>query len=128
MVNESLKNAVIEQLGGDDESIEYAKDTIQNCGASGGVGGFIYYSETTEFARNNMDDIYSLLKDQASEFGYDCVFEMVAKFNCLKDHKYSPHEIADVIYNKASEDDETQILNALAWYALEETIHTLEVA
>ena len=128
MVNERLKNAVIEQLGGDDESIEYAKDTIQNCGASGGVGGFIYYSETTEFARNNMDDIYSLLKDQASEFGYDCVFEMVAKFNCLKDHKYSPHEIADVIYNKASEDDETQILNALAWYALEETIHTLEVA
>jgi len=128
MVNERLKNAVIEQLGGDDESIEYAKDTIQNCGASGGVGGFIYYSETTEFARNNMDDIYSLLKDQASEFGYDCVFEMVAKFNCLKDHKYSPHEIADVIYNKASEDGETQILNALAWYALEETIHTLEVA
>ena len=128
MVNERLKNAVIEQLGGDDESIEYAKDTIQNCGASGGVGGFIYYSETTEFARNNMDDIYSLLKDQASEFGYDCVFEMVAKFNCLKDHKYSPHEIADVIYNKASEDDETQILNALAWYALEETIDTLEVA
>ena len=128
MVNESLKNAVIEQLGGDDESIEYAKDTIENCGASGGVGGFIYYSETTEFARNNMDDIYTLLKDQASEFGYDCVFEMVAKFNCLKDYKYSPHEIADVIYNKASEDDETQILNALAWYALEETIHTLEVA
>ncbi len=127
MVNESLKNAVIEQLGGDDESIHYAIDTIQNCGASGGVGGFIYYSETTEFARNNMNDIYSLLKDQASEYGYDCAFKMVSEFNCLKDHKYSPHEIADVIYNKANEDDETQILNALAWYALEETISTLEV-
>ena len=128
MVNERLKNAVIEQLGGDDESIEYAKDTIESCGASGGVGGFIYYSETTKFARNNMDDIYALLKDQASEYGYDCAFKMVSEFNCLKDDKYSPHEIADVIYNKASEDDETQILNALAWYALEETIRTLEIA
>ena len=129
MINDTLKKAVIEQLGGDQESIDYAKDTIENCGASGGVGGFIYYSETTKFARDNMQNIYAAIKDMAEELG-ECPFQMVANFNCLQDNCLS-HEVADVIHNKvddATRNDgvETQILNALSWFALEETINQME--
>tara|TARA_Y100001938_G_C8003000_1_gene385759 strand:+ start:214 stop:612 length:399 start_codon:yes stop_codon:yes gene_type:complete len=129
MINDTLKKAVIDQLGGDQESIDYAKDTIRNCGASGGVGGFIYYYETIKFARDNMNDIYAAIKDMAGELG-ECPFQMVANFNGLKDNCLS-HEVADVIHNKVDEATrndgvETQILNALSWFALEETINEME--
>ena len=124
MINDTLKKAVIEQLGGDQESIDYAKDTIENCGASGGVGGFIYYSETIKFARDNMNDIYTAIKDLAEDLG-ECPFQMVANFNCLKDQDIKTHEVADVI-NGEENDVETSILNALSWFALEETIHQME--
>jgi len=124
MINDTLKKAVIEQLGGDQESIDYAKDTIRNCGASGGVGGFIYYSETIKFARDNMQNIYAAIKDLAEELG-ECPFQMVSNFNCLKDQDIKTHEVADVINGKEN-DVETSILNALSWFALEETIHQME--
>jgi len=96
---------------------------IRNHGADGGFSGFIYHSETCKFARDNMAEIYRHAKDQAAEFGTDPL-EMIAGFNCLRG-EYPAFEIASVIHDDiddATRNDgaDTAILNALAWYALEE--------
>ncbi len=76
-----------------------------------------------------MTEIYKHLKFVAEELG-ECPFEMVTKFNCLKDSNVLTHEVADVIHGKPSDKPvsdgltytgtETVILNALAWFTLEE--------
>ena len=71
-----------------------------------------------------MNDIYTAIKDLAEELG-ECPFQMVANFNCLKDQDIKTHEVADVI-NGEENDVETSILNALSWFALEETINQME--
>lgn len=95
---------------------------VSNHGASDGYGGFIYHSDTCKFARDNMPLIIEQLKEDASNCGMD-VFEMVSHLKYLND--YPAFEIASVIFNQADEATindgaDTQILNALAWYALEE--------
>ena len=97
---------------------------VYNNGADWGVPKFTYYTDTCEFSKNFMNEIYEHLKFVAYELG-ECPFEMVTKFNCLKDSKPLVHEVADVIHgkpDKATVNDgmETVILNALAWFTLEE--------
>jgi hypothetical protein len=135
-MNNQLIKAVSEQCGyeADDsagfrlfdasnaELIQIFSD-VSNNGASGGYGGFIYLRDTCKFARDNMPLIIEQLKEDASNCGVD-VFEMVSHFNCLNEN-YPAFEIASVIFDQADEATindgaDTQILNALAWYALEE--------
>ena len=135
-MNKQLIKAVSEQCGyeADDAELIQIFSDVSNHGASGGYGGFIYYGDTCKFARDNMPLIIEQLKEDASNCGVD-VFEMVSKFNCLEGMRYgeNPHqqeeypsyEIASVIFDQADEASindgaDTQILNALAWYALEE--------
>ena len=97
---------------------------VYNNGADWGVPNFTYYTDTCDFSRKCMTEIYDHLKFVAHELG-ECPFEMVTKFNCLKDSKPLVHEVADVIHgkpDKATINDgmETLILNALAWFTLEE--------
>ena len=97
---------------------------VYNNGADWVVPKFTYYTDTCEFSKNYMNEIYEHLKFVAHELG-ECPFEMVTKFNCLKDSKPLVHEVADVIHgkpDKATINDgmETLILNALAWFTLEE--------
>ena len=113
-----LVNAVKKQLG------ENWKEDLQNVlrcssGAAGGFSGFIYYSETTQFAKKYRKQIVELLEEQAEYFGYSGPVEMVKKFNCLKGFDATEKEVARSLYGRPTDDD-TQILNALAWYALEE--------
>lgn len=139
-MNNQLIKAVIEQLGDDPDrflsqhSLKYetlVNDTdllqtlkdVSDHGASGGYGGFIYHRDTCKFARENMPLIIEQLKEDTSNYGVD-VFEMVSNFNCLNEN-YPAFEIASVIFDQADEASindgaDTQILNALAWYALEE--------
>ena len=54
---------------------------------------------------------------------------MISSFNCLNDMDVKETEVASTIHLalKGVEDDqgmETQILNALSWYALEEVART----
>ena len=97
---------------------------VYNNGADWGVPNFTYYTDTCDFSRKCMTEIYDHLKFVAHELD-ECPFEMVTKFNCLKDSKPLAHEVADVIHgkpDKATINDgmETLILNALAWFTLEE--------
>ena len=124
---ELLTNAVIEQLGYEeleDEELRSTLEDITNNGADGGFGGFIYYSETNKFARENMHLILDQVKELADNLG-ETPLEMISSFRSLKDDKIDPLEIASIIYERTSPESqadgtETVVLNALAWFALEE--------
>ena len=122
MSYEKIKEAVIKQLKCDDVQQTF-KDVVKG-GASGGFGGFIYHNETVKFAKDNIKHIYKYLKEQANDMGVNA-FEMVQGFNCLYDIQPTQAEVADTIHghpDQATINDgvDTEILNALAWYALEE--------
>ena len=122
-MEQRLIDSVIAQLDLDDGELESTMSDIRNHGADGGFSGFIYYNETCNFARENMASIYSHAKNQAAEFGIDPL-EMIAGFNCLRG-EFPAFEIASVIpddIDDATRNDgaDVAILNALAWYALEE--------
>ena len=119
----NLKKSVINQLGiNDEEDLKQTLSDISNNGADGGFNGFIYYSDTCKFAKENIKEIFDYAQEQAEQLG-EGVYKMISNFNCLTDVKET--EVASTIHLvlKGVEDDqgnETQILNALSWYALEE--------
>lgn len=91
--NSELAQVVLEQMGLDfQEVIERPYDFRD---ASVGVSGFIYYSETTQFAEKNLLTIINALNEFETEIGEPL---------------------------KKPTDDETQYLNWLAWFALETVI------
>ena len=122
-----LTHYVIKQLGFEkleDEELRSTLEDITNNGADGGFGGFIYYSETNKFARENMHLILDQVKELADNLG-ETPLEMISSFRSLKDDKIDPLEIASIIYERTSPESqadgtETVVLNALAWFALEE--------
>ena len=125
-MDQELIDSVIAQLNCEDDELGETMTDITSNGASAGFSGFIYHRETCQFARGNMAAIYAHAKNQAADFGVDPL-EMVAEFNCLNG-EFPAFEIASVIHNDiddATRNDgaETAILNALAWYALEEVAH-----
>jgi len=116
-ISESLIRNVVKQIGGWDYFKDCATD-ISNGGCYGGVGGFIYYSDTVPFAKNNLDDIMSYAEQIADDIGESGALELIASFNCLKNEELSQSDIAKAIYKDTV--DSITVLNALAWFALEE--------
>ena len=117
-----LAQRVVDQMGGEESFLEKWED-IYNHGISGGISGFIYYSETTDFAKRNIRLIREMARQQADDFGMG-MLEMIQGFNCLgKD--FSLDEIAETLFGGG---DDKQILNALAWYAAEEVCHQYRVS
>jgi hypothetical protein len=114
----SLIRAVSRQMGSWECFTESAED-IQNHGASGGVGGFIYYTETVKFYRNNRKTILAVAESMADDLGED-LLSMVAGFNCLKCYKLTQNEVAQALYMSKGEWVDS-VQNAMAWFALEET-------
>lgn len=115
-ISEKLIRAVVKQICGWESFTDHAKD-VADYGASGGFSGFIYYSDTVPFAVKYRKEIMELAKNIADNLG-EGVFEMIAGFFCFNGY-YSEGEIAEAIYNLKSENG-TAVLNALAWFALEE--------
>ena len=116
-IPEPLIRAVVRQIGGWSSFKESAPD-IANHGVDGGFGGFIYYSDTVKFAKRNMGSIRQLAREQAEEFGMGTL-EMIQGFACLGDD-YSIDDIGACLYGAGGSEDDTQIYNALTWYAGEE--------
>jgi len=112
-MNKKLTRAVIRQLGGRD----YLED-VANHGASGGFPGFTYYSDTIAFFKRNRTEIIELVKEYSDEFGQGPI-SFVAGFNCLNDDPETRDEIGRAIYGRLQSGD-TNVPNALAWFALEE--------
>tara|TARA_R100001463_G_scaffold27006_3_gene62901 strand:- start:112 stop:531 length:420 start_codon:yes stop_codon:yes gene_type:complete len=133
MISNKLEKNVRNQLGfecwNDKELHDTFKD-VRNNGGFGGFGGFIYYKDTCKFARDNMNEILESIKDDASGMGEDPLI-MIQNFNCFQ-NTISTFEIASIIYDKPdlatlNDGTDTQVLNALAWYALEETARQYEL-
>jgi hypothetical protein len=117
LMNTKLTNAVIKQLGGR-ESLE----DIANHGIDGGFTGFIYYSDTVKFFKKNRALILELAKEMASDLGEN-VIDMIAGFNCLTDDDETRESIARCLWGRVTDND-TQVANALAWFAAEEVART----
>ena len=124
MGNNALYDAVAAQL--DTQSEEETRQIlhyVREGGANAGFNGFIYYRETSAFARQNMGAIYAAIKELAGDIGEDPL-AIIANFGCLRG-EIPQYEIAAIIHNDiddATRNDgiEPVVLNALAWFALEE--------
>lgn len=95
---------------------------VARYGAAAGWSGFTYYTETDAFFNKHRADIIALAKQTADDFGQG-MFAMIKAFRCLNG-SYSEEEIAEAIYANTG-DAETQVKNALAWFALEEVSREL---
>lgn len=118
-----LTRAVLKQIGGDRETLV----DVARHGAAGGFCGFTYYKDTSAFYRKNREEIKNLAKMTAEDCG-EGLFSIVRNFTCLRDWKVTEEEVAAVLFGKfgeIDEEDETQIENALAWFALEEVAREL---
>lgn len=134
-MNKLLIKAVVEQLGYNsvhydildnegciiyEEDLEDTLIDIVSDGAACGWSGFTYYSDTTQFARDNMLLIKEQLEILSSELGIG-MLEMVTGFTCLNNN-CTLEEVAQTIYGQHGREE---ILNALAWFALEEVARYL---
>jgi len=105
-----LINAVIRNIG------KEAIQDVNNYGINRGFRGFIYYSDTVKFFKTYKNDIMKMAEELADNMGED-PFTMIKNFVCLNDN-YSYSEIGEAIFN--SKTDNSQIRNAMAWFAAKE--------
>ena len=111
-----LINAVLRQLG--------SKDDIENIyknGIDGGYCGFIYYTETHNFAIKNRKAIIELLEELAFHLYDDDVVEMVKSFNAFRRNGMDKDELKDLYrYLGGAKVEQGSITNIMAWFAAEE--------
>ena len=112
-----LIRATVKQCGGWANFKDMAQDVTNN-GAAGGFCGFIYYSDTLEFYARNRASILSALESLANDLGEGGAIDLVRGFRCLHENA-TDSEIAQTLYGSKRNHD-TQVANALAWFALEE--------
>jgi hypothetical protein len=110
-----LIRSTIRQIGGFDEFKHYVVD-VTKYGASGGFGGFTYYSDTVSFTKRNKKEILQYASEMANDIGEKSAIELIAGFNCLQLDSVT---VAEALFNPRSE-DRTNVYNALARFALEE--------
>lgn len=137
----SLTRAVIRQIGDRDNLEDVARH-----GCDGGFVGFTYYTDTVAFFKKNRVAIINLVNQMAEDLG-EPPAEMVAGFNCLGGRQLcrTRDEASDwrvLAKNRAVlaeylpsvyrclgggrlTDDDTQVANALAWFAAEEIAREL---
>ena len=114
-----LIRAVVRQSGGWQSFTESAPDICRG-GIDGGFHGFIYNSDTEDFAKRNHELISELASNQAQELGCDSTFAMIRGFGCFKTDKLSDTELMNALCKGKNPVDGPNILNGLAWYAGEE--------
>lgn len=125
-IDSKLVKSVIRQFGGFESFKECYQDVV-NHGINGGFSGFIYYDDTVKFALKNRDMIIELAKQDAESIGESGVLEFIQSFNCLGKKDYSVEEVGQSLFSsKAKAKENTQVLNALAWYAAEEVCRSFD--
>jgi hypothetical protein len=111
---------VLSQLGGGAEAVQSAREAGVH-GADTGWHGFICYSDTITFAKRHRAAIREIVKSMADDLGVDPVL-MVRDFVCIKSDNYDSLTIASALNggDESQGDGQGMVLNALAWFALEE--------
>lgn len=133
-----LTRAVIRQTGR--ENLE----EIAQHGCDGGFAGFTYHTDTVAFFKRNRSSIVALVEEMASDMG-ESPMNMVAGFQCLagrslkrgsdydgkiarendaKLKEYMP-SVARCLYGGRITEEDTNVANALAWFAAEEIAREL---
>ena len=130
----TLKQAVIEQLGYNEDDLDQTSvcyeeltgtlSDIANYGVNGGFYGFTYYTDTIKFFDDNRELILRELSSFADELG-ESVTDMVRGFPFLNDDGETHQEIDNVLMSLTDNDD-TQVKNALAWWAAEHIAYQFE--
>ena len=119
----ALASAVVAQMGSEDDP-DTLRELCECQDAGAGVSGFIYYSDTCKFYRENRADILAQLHSDADDFGED-VIRMCAGFRCFDGIEYD--DIARALYSDDEDGDEwTTLANGFAWYAYETIAHAFE--
>jgi len=115
-----LINAVIGRVG--KESIM----DINNYGIDGGYHGFIYYTDTHDFAMRYREDIIKLLEETAENFGEEIV-KMVSDFGIFRHSKMDKDDRNDLYkYLGGGKPKQNTITNLMAWFAAEEVCRMFE--
>ena len=107
----TLTRAVIRRVG---------RDSLQDVarhGADGGFPGFCYYTDTCAFYAKHQAAIVAMVEQMADDLGESPV-AMVRGVRCLGTY-YTEAEVGRTLYGPKRQ-HQTQIANALAWFALEE--------
>jgi hypothetical protein len=122
----ALTRAVLRSLGGRDDG---QLEDIARHGADAGWPGFTYYSDTVAFFKAYRKDIAARVKAVAEEIGEQPV-TVVSGFNCLRPASgpadaETLESIGRCLYGARLTNDDTQVANALAWFALEEIAREL---
>ena len=122
-INAKLIKRVVAQFGGWEQFKESAPD-VTNHGIDGGFGGWIYYSETHEFAMKNRALIVELLEDTAAQMGEELV-DMVSSFGVFRNYKMDADDRKDLYkYLGGGRPQQGTITNVMAWFAAEEVCQT----
>lgn len=138
-----LIRSVIRQI----EDKESLRDVMRG-GADAGFCGFTYYKDTVAFFKRNRKDICNLVESMAQDLGENPA-DMVAGFQCLagrelaREHTQSGWieertkaqnrmrlaewlpSVSRCLYGGRVTDEDTQVANALAWFALEEVARAM---
>lgn len=136
-IDPALCRAVIRQIG-----TREALEDVAKHGAGGGFPGFTYHSDTVPFFRRHRKAIVGLVERMADDLGENPA-DMVAGFQCLGGQQrrdalrgepernrrealreYLP-SVSRCLYGGRLTDDDTQVANALTWFALEEVARAL---
>jgi len=131
-----LFQAVYEQLEADshEEFVQICEDICRG-GASGGFNGFISYQQTRDFAHANQSIIEEELVEDARELSMS-PSELIKTCNWIKDYlsEFTTQEFEPIFwrifyaqplgdgdedYDYYYFDNETVVLNQIAWWALE---------
>ena len=124
-LSEKLINSVISQFGGWEIFKELAEDVL-NIGIDAGFSGFIYYSDTHQFAIKNRALIVAQLEDDADQLGED-VISMVSNFGVFRQSKMDADDRKDLYkYLGGGRPEQGTITNVMAWFAAEEVCRMFE--
>ena len=119
-IDAKLIRAVVRQSGGWVAFQEMAHDIV-NHGIAGGFSGWIYYTETCQFYAKNQSTIVALVDEWADECDISPI-SFVGGFNCIDANDIQT--IGKTLYGNKRQHD-TQVANALAWFAAEEVACSL---
>ena len=118
-LSEKLINSVVSQFGGWEIFKELAED-VTNYGIDGGFSGFIYYSDTHQFAIKNRALIVAQLEDDADQLGED-VISMVSNFGVFRQSKMDADDKKDLYkFLGGGRCEQGSITNVMARFAAEE--------
>jgi hypothetical protein len=115
----TLQRAVIRRVGRD------SLQDVANHGADAGYAGFTYYTDTCAFYAQHQTRIARMVEEMADDLG-ETPTGLVKGFRCLNGD-YTESEIGRTLYGPRRQHD-TQIANALAWFALEEVARAVTEA